>query len=60
MSTIQDLTNAIAAETAEEALLLEALNTAKASGDQAAIDAAVAAINANTAKMHDAATPVAP
>lgn len=57
MSTMQDLTTAITAETAEEQMLIDALTAAKATGNQAAIDAAVAAINANTAKMQAALAP---
>lgn len=57
MSTMQDLTTAITTETAEEQLLIDALVAAKATGNQAAIDAAVAAIEANTAKMQAALAP---
>jgi uncharacterized coiled-coil protein SlyX len=70
MATIQDLTAAVAAESTVDDSIIALLNgivqqlkDAQASGDPAALDAVVASIQANTAKIQDAVTantPVVP
>jgi len=70
MATIQDVTAAIAAESSVDDSIIALLNgiviqlqAAQASGDPAALDAVVAGIQANTAKIQTAVTantPVTP
>lgn len=70
MATINDVTNAINAESSVDDSIIALLNgivqqlkDAQASGDPAALDAVVAGIQANTAKIQSAVTantPVTP
>lgn len=70
MTTIQDVANAVAAETTVQNSVLALLNgmiaqikTAQATGDSSAMDAVVASIQANTAALQAAVTantPAAP
>jgi hypothetical protein len=70
MATIQDVTNAIAAESSVDDSIISLLNgivtqlqAAQASGDPAQLDAVVQGIQANTAKIQAAVTantPVTP
>lgn len=70
MATIQDLTNAVAAESTVDDSIIALLNSivaqlqaAIATGDPAALDTVVAGIQANTAKIQAAVTantPVTP